>query len=359
MIAQLSESESVTREIDRILFEHGMPKDVENIIDGKVDDLTSAKKRNLDDWGIELIIKLEEYQSRLANEQRSTVPVDNIIEAVNELLNNIATIKFNKNGKISKKSIKEFAKARAKVQQGTNVSPIQKSTGAATEGVPGQAVSREDLTKLIQESRQRIQGIEIGETPVEDEDIQEIRSKMDAAFEDATLDTIDTIYANAIIEFTFGSDKNFNVDIGNILNEIWQAKKDALQEDMSLENLDEGAILINRQPFGTFKKTNEVFTVKNVDSEAQTVEIFSPKRKKSYTFTEEEIKNNFMKPIDETKPIEEITVTPQIKENIRSTESNITDLAKNPDALDQIEEESENLSPEERLDKIKNIFNQC
>ena len=126
---------------------------------------------------------------------------------------------------------------------------------------------------------------------------------------------------------------------------------------MSLEELAEGTILLNKEPILTFKKANETFIVKSVDTAAQTVELYSSKRKKSYTFTAEEIKTNFMKPVDETKPIEEITITPQTKENIRSTESNITSLAKEPDVLDQIEEESENLSPEERLNKIKNINN--
>jgi hypothetical protein len=128
---------------------------------------------------------------------------------------------------------------------------------------------------------------------------------------------------------------------------------------MSLDNLTEGTELVNIEPFKTFKKINEAFVVKSINKQAQTVEIFSPIRKKSYTFTEQEIKTNFMKPSDKPKAVEEIVITPQIKENIKSTESNITDLAKNPDVLDQIEEESENLSPEERLDKIKNIFNQC
>ena len=119
LIAKLSESESVTRAIDMILFEHGMPKDVENIIDGKIDDLTNTKQKEVEDWGIELIIKLEEYQNRLANEQRSTAPVDNVIGAVNEIINNLAAIKFNKNGKISKKSIKEFERVNNLVSENT------------------------------------------------------------------------------------------------------------------------------------------------------------------------------------------------------------------------------------------------
>jgi hypothetical protein len=358
MIAQLSESESVTKEIDRILFEHGMPKDVENIIDGKVDDLTSAKKRNLDNWGIELIIKLEEYQSRLANEQRSTVPVDNIIEAVNELLNNIATIKFNKNGKISKKSIKEFAKARAKVQQGTNVSPIQKSTGAATEGVSGQAVSREDLTKLIQESRQRIQGIEIGEAPIEDELLQNIRSEIEGFFDEATLENIQELYNDAVLKFIFGAE-NLQGAYTDILSEVYADKLTALMEDMSLDNLTEDTILVNKEPFGTFKNINEVFLVESLNPEEKTVTLYSPKRKKSYTFTDDVIKNNFMKPVDEVKPAEEINITPQVKENIKSTTDNVQDLVKDSERLDKIEEDSKNQSKDQRLANIRNKFNQC
>ena len=155
LIAQLSESESVTKEIDKILYEHGMPKTVERVIEGNIDNLTPTTQKEVEDWGIELLIKLEEYQSRLANELRSTVPVDNTIEALNEILNNLAAIKFFKNGKITKVSRKEFER-RTKVQHRTNVSPIQKSPGTTAEGVSGQAISREDLEKRIQESRQRI-----------------------------------------------------------------------------------------------------------------------------------------------------------------------------------------------------------
>ena len=410
MIAQLSESESVTREIDFILYSHGMPRDVENFMAGKIDDLNSSKQREIEEWGVELIIKLEEYQSRLANEGRSTVPVDNVIEAVNETLNNLVSIKFFKNGKITKASRKEFER-RTKVQQRTNVSPVQKSTRAATEGVPGQAVSGEELTNLIQESRKKIQGIKLNEfekdlaillpdgryevilnyysdfdnninagiftkeealnqfgpsfiTVLESpmapnvEELWIVKSQMDAMFDNATLENIKQIYFDAVVKFIYNED-SLNYPLTNMLDEIFKNKLDSLEEDMSLDNLTEGTELVNIEPFKTFKKINEAFVVKSINKQAQTVEIFSPIRKKSYTFTEQEIKTNFMKPSDKPKAVEEIVITPQIKENIKSTESNITDLAKNPDVLDQIEEESKNLSPQERLAKIKNIFNLC
>ena len=358
LIAKLSESESVTREIDFILYAHGMPKDVEDVIAGKIDDFTATNQKEIEDWGIELIIKLEEYQSRLVNEGRSTVPVDNVIETVNEILNNLASIKFFKNGKITKASRKEFER-RTKVQQRTNVPVIQESSGAATKGVSGQTVSGEDLTKLIQESRQRIQGIDIEEGPVKDEDSQDVKSEIEALFEGATLDTIEEIYADAILIYAFGPDKNLRVNIGSMINDIYQAKKDVLAENLSLENLVKDEILINSQPFGTFKNINEAFIIESVDPQAQTVNLYSPKRKKSYTFTNDIIQTNFMKPVDETKPIEQIVVTPQIKENLKSTEDNIATLGKSNDRLDEIESESNDLTADERLNNIINIFNQC
>jgi hypothetical protein len=118
-------------------------------------------------------------------------------------------------------------------------------------------------------------------------------------------------------------------------------------------------ILINSQPFGTFKNINEAFIIESVDQQAQTVTLYSPKRKKSYTFTNDIIQTNFMKPVDETKPIEQIVVTPQIKENLKSTEDNIATLGKSNDRLDEIESESNDLTPDERLNNIINIFNQC
>ena len=66
-----------------------------------------------------------------------------------------------------------------------------------------------------------------------------------------------------------------------------------------------------------------------------------------------------MRPSDEKKSAEEMTVTPQTKENVNATEANITNLSKNPDALDKIEDESENLTPEQRMENVKEIFNKC
>ena len=132
-----------------------------------------------------------------------------------------------------------------------------------------------------------------------------------------------------------------------------------IENNAVLENLAEGEILLNSEPVVAFKKIYQTFIVQSVDLEARTVQLFHPIRKKSYNFTEQEVKENFMRPSDETKPVEEMTVTPQTKENVKGTESNIADLSKDPDALDQIEDESENLTPEERMQKVKNIFNLC
>jgi hypothetical protein len=378
LIAQLSESESVTKEIDRILFEHGTTKDVEDVFDGKLDNLTLAKQKEIEDWGIELIIKLEEYQSRLANEQRSTVPVDNVIAAVNETLNNLTAIKFFKNGKITKTSRKEF-EARAKVQQSTNVPLIQKSAGATTEGVSGQTISREDLEKRIQESRQRTQGISVpSRTPVSTEAIADIerrrQEELNKHYENLTAlmskeeaykgddDISKKINAKYDAELAALEDADVEANVEDqdpFLEVVSQIVSEFTDADEKLETFSEGDIFLNVEPIGVFKKTNQTFILKSVDLEARTAELFSPIRKKSYTFTEQEIYDNFMRPTDEAKPVDEIQVTPQTKENVKSTEKNVSDLSKDPDALNKIEQESENLSYEERLAKVKKIFNLC
>jgi len=358
LIAQLSESESVTKEIDKILSEHGTTKDIEDLFDGKIDNLTPTKQKEIEEWGVELIIKLEEYQNRLANEERSTVPVDNTIAAVNEILNNLTAIKFFKNGKITKTSRKEF-EARTKVQQGTNVPSVQKPAGATTEGVSRQTISREDLEKSIQDARQRIQGISLGSTSTqltEGTEKDEIRTEVENFFDEST-DDLEMTYANAVLKFVFGQDNASAYS--EIIDEVKQARKEAFENNAVLENLAEGEILLNSEPVVAFKKINQTFIVQSVDLEARTVELFSPIRKKSYNFTEQEVKENFMRPSDEKKSAEEMTVTPQTKENVNATEANITNLSKNPDALDKIEDESENLTPEQRMENVKEIFNKC
>ena len=508
LIAQLSESEAVTKELDRILVEHGTTKDVEDVFDGKIDNLTQTKLDEIEEWGIGLIIKLEEYQSRLTNEQRSTVPVDNMIATVNEILNNLSLIKFFKNGKITKTSRKEF-EARTKVQQGTNVSPIQKSTGTTAEGVSRQTISREDLQKQIQEARQRIQGISLGTTaPVSDEtktpieglnqrldaygnaevvlssdffqgkrpegklngfksvlsqirenlvvladvnwnnfdfflskeDIEklnalkslaeeldtintlkissrdtrtvavekrfaqltnqlanefvdiigkhveqqlgktitsskprlaalgttstqptegsnrdEIKTEVENFFDQST-DNLATTFISAVLKFVFGQTEGA---YSEIVDEVYNERLQNIENNILLENLIEGEPLLNKEPVSRFKTIGQIFLVQTVDLEAGNAVLYNTKTKKSYTFTEEVIKESFMRPSDEKKSVEEMTVTPQTKENVNGTEANITNLSKDPDALAKIEEESENLTPEEIMEKIKNIFNKC
>jgi len=460
LISQLSESAAVTTEIDRILFEHGMPQEVENIIDGKVENITQKKVDELEDWGVELIIKLEEYQSRLLNEQRSTVPVDNVIETINEFLNNIGLLKFRKDGKITAQSRKEFERA-AKVQPGTNVSSVPKPAGTTTTGVSGQAVSGEELTQIIEQSRKKIQGINLTGTDSQvstrlqelldlkesinknlekndlesledffnevfniidenayqewqdtldqdqlrkdlepvlskltsvsqaqgeiskyllnkfiDEEISDlrqqlaapeiqtnerdaIRAEIEAHFDEST-DDLDTTFADGVLRFVFGQpDVRLNGIYSEILDEVMAARIEAFENDMSFENLVEESILINTQPIGTNKKLNENFIIQSKNETEKTVTLYNPKRKKSFTFTEEEIKNNFMKPVDETKPVDAITVTPQVKENIKSTSDNVQDLVKDADRLDSIEEDSKNKTKDDRLGDIFDIFNQC
>jgi len=206
------------------------------------------------------------------------------------------------------------------------------------------------LGKKITSSKPRISGVST-------DAIADIQEEIEALFENATLDNIDQIYADAVAKYVFNI--GIYTGITDAINDAYLNKIESLEKDLSFENINEGSVLINIQPVGTNKRLNQNFIFDSKDETNRTVTLYNPVRKKNFTFTEEELKEKFMLPRDENAPIEEMNVTPIIKENIKSTESNITDLAKNPDVLDQIEEESENLSPEERLDKIKNIFNQC
>jgi hypothetical protein len=358
LIGQLSESERITKEIDRILAEHGTTQDVEDIFSGKLDDLSPKKVNAITDWAVELVIKLEEYQSRLVNEGSSTIPVDNVIGAVNETINNIGLIKFFKNGKITKTSRKEFER-RTKVQQSTNVPIVQKSSGTTTEGVSGQAVSREELSKIIEQSRQKITGIQIDETEDEEsiEGLDETFAEIEALFENATLDNIDQIYADAVAKYVFNI--GIYTGITDAINDAYLNKIESLEKDLSFENINEGSVLINIQPIGTNKRLNQNFIFDSKDETNRTVTLYNPVRKKNFTFTEEELKEKFMLPRDEAAPIEEMNVTPIIKENIKSTTENVQNLVKDAEQLQKLEEESKNMTKEDRQNNLRNNFNLC
>jgi len=357
LITSLSESEAITNVINNILSEHGMPEDVIDVLDGKIDNITSQKQQELVTWGNELKQKLEDYAFRLIDEGKSIRQVDNVIQTTAEFLNIITLIKFNKDGKISKISRKRVEK-RTGVQPSTSVLPIQESAGAATEGVPRPNATDEELKKSIQEARQRIQGISLGSTstqPTEGSNRDEIRTEVENFFDQST-DNLETTFVNAVLKFVFGQTEGA---YSEIVDEVYNERLQNIENNTSLDNLSEGTILTNKEPVGTNKKLDQNFIVQKVDSNKKTYTLYSPDRQESFNFTEDEILEKFYRPSDQTKTTEEMIVTPQTKENVKATETNIADLSKDPDALDKIEEESENLTPEERMNKIKDIFNQC
>lgn len=357
LITSLSESEAITNVINNILQEHGMPEDVIDVLDGKIDNITSQKQEELVTWGNELKQKLEDYAFRLIDEGKSIRQVDNVIQTTAEFLNIITLIKFNKDGKISKVSRKRVEK-RAGVQQSTSVLPIQESAGAATEGVPRPNATDEELKKSIQEARQRIQGINLGATstttPVSNR--AEIKASVEKFFDEST-DDLATAYAKAISKFVLGQENKGAYS--EVVDEVYNERLEGVENNTSLDNLSEGTILTNKEPIGTNKKLDQNFIVQKVDPNKKTYTLYSPDRQESFNFTEDEILEKFYRPSDQTKIAEEMIVTPQTKENIKATETNIADLSKDSDTLDKIEEESENLTPEERMNKIKDIFNQC
>lgn len=155
-IANLSVASATATKIDTILM-IDYPTALDRLLTKGVDSITQEDINTISNWANKTIDSLYELGFSIMNTGNITTDIDNQIKAINNLLNDLQLIKFNKDGKISKASRKKAEETfRPELPQGTGVSTIQEPGQQPTERISGQPTgevspSKNEMISKIQE----------------------------------------------------------------------------------------------------------------------------------------------------------------------------------------------------------------
>jgi hypothetical protein len=169
---------------------------------------------------------------------------------------------------------------------------------------------------------------------VEDPDYVEILNKMENA---NTIEELGNLYSDALLMVL----DNPNLD-ASLAQNIREAKTLALSIDVSEQNLKPKDYLISKKPiFGT--EENEIVVVKEVKDGKIVVKQLGVKNPRQKTFTDAQIKADFIKTTEEALNQQEMVepVTDDQKEKAEISKSSITDLGTDPELLDKAKKDAE------------------
>jgi hypothetical protein len=346
-IQNLSLSRAIATTITEILSEN-YPEVLDTLIEDGVQAVKKADLNTITKWANETIQKLESLGYSVINRGDIVDDITNQINALNALLNDLASINLTKNGRISKKQEKAdqlFGPGVKEVPNRTSVPKNEGTTGKPTKGVSRPA-TRTELEDIVKQARK----VSLGETFEEPVEIEE-ESDVVTEINNATLDTIEFVYEKAFID----AQKNGYSTLG--LRVAYLNRLLELKTIVSIQNVAIDEYLISKNPIFTdlsgeivivVKKAGVFITLKNITTDDSRV------------FTEEELIDNFEKTTMEARePEVPVEITPVDIEDSNESKDTIKALQNDADALNNAKVQSKASDKQSRLDKLGENSKTC
>lgn len=168
------------------------------------------------------------------------------------------------------------------------------------------------------------------------------------------LEDLENAYTDALTAITAETDVTFF----DLVENAYELKKLSLNIDTSEENISVGDYLISKNPIFGITENEIVVVKKKADGKVTVnqVENIENGRPKQKTFTDAQIKSNFIKTTEEALKQEEEVMepTPEEKENSEISKSSLKDFADNPELIDKAKQNAASMSKKDRLAALKN-----
>jgi len=349
-IDRLSLSSVVSKAITEKLNEN-YPEQLDTLMEKGVKAITPTQLMGIYYWIDETIDALYGLSSIIIN--RGDL-VDDISNQINELLhlkNDLNLIKIIEDGKTKKPRIskqqgaanKVFG-ATTKVQKGTGVSQNEKSTGKQTKavsGLPEQGVSTEELKQIVGSAKQ----------------IKPVFTapKVEATENSDLLDGINNAKNETKLREAFTNAINNRGDVkAATIQEAFENRKKELQ-NVSLDTLEKGSLLISKIAIFDGAE-NVVVELVSMDKNTKliTVKVYGTDTKKS--FTEQELKDNFIiysKEAMEAEKEKETPITEETQDNSTISKDNLEEFSSDSEIVKEAEKEAESI---DKATRFNNLF---
>ena len=182
---------------------------------------------------------------------------------------------------------------------------------------------------------------------------KEFKKILDDIRNSKTLIELENAYTEALLKITEESDVTFL----DLIENVYEIRKMALNTNTSEENLSVGEYLISKKPIFD-GPAEQVVVVKEIkDGKVvvnQVVDVVNGKPRRK-TFTQKQIENDFIKTTEEALNQEEeiMEPTPEEKENSNISKSSIKEFSENPELINKAKENAA-MSKKDRMAALKN-----
>ena len=349
-ISRQSTSPTAATSIDEI-FED-MPYAVDRLWAGGINAINESDLKEIQAWANSTIQRLTNLASVLDNKGDISDDVTNQINTINNFVSQLALIKLNKDGKISKKQSKEAREAFRPEDETSNATPKNEiPVNGQTEGSAGQNSGVEPTADQIKATLRGLNASAdellsgLGSEESLDKmsgfitDMQNAKSNIE----------LDKIYYFALQEI----DENPGVYSSDNLKEEYDKAKAKLIVEVTLGNVkNDGYIILKDDTFGYAKGTLWIVVKENQDGtlDIQDIDGFFEE-----TITEGQLQYNFSRINEESMKQSDVEVSQEDQEIANATTKTVEDLLTDSDVLKNAEKEVDEATTKGSFrDKLKN-----
>ena len=300
--------------------------------------------------------EFEELRIREAAASKLTTPIEKGIAQLGILLNYIKNLEYTQNGKVKKQQPAETKELQRELQENEDESVIQDAIRRQPGEVPGAKAApgrkAKDVTELKQAVKRGLTGKTIEElNAILDEENDNISIvDIEEAFENATAETIDEVYADFLSKIQTGE-----ISIGdpNIVTEKYKARKLELGAKVEKNTIEVGTYLIGKK--GKFTQIVEVvninegeYTIVPLGSEDEIVVSLKTLQTKYKMYSES------MDEEDET-----VDITDETEESAQETPETIADALKDEAVINDAIEKTSKMTRAERRAQMAEENKNC
>lgn len=349
-ISRQSTSPTAATSIDEI-FED-MPYAVYRLWAGGINAINELDLKEIQAWANSTIQRLTNLASVLDNKGDISDDVTNQINTINNFVSQLALIKLNKDGKISKKQSKEAREAFRPEDETSNATPKNEiPVNGQTKGSTGQNSGVEPTADQIKATLRGLNASAdellsgLGSEESLDKmsgfitDMQNAKSNIE----------LDKIYYFALQEI----DENPGVYSSDNLKEEYDKAKAKLIVEVTLGNVkNDGYIILKDDTFGYAKGTLWIVVKENQDGTLNIQDIDGIFEE---TITEGQLQYNFSRINEESMKQSDVEVSQEDQEIANATTKTVEDLLTDSDVLKNAEKEVDEATTKGSFrDKLKN-----
>lgn len=341
-IAAVAMSSSSASKMDQILSKN-YPEAIDKLFTQGVNAINKTELNAIKAWAEEVITELEKERADLLDRNDMVDEVDNQIYGIFDLLNDLELINLGKNGKILKQQPEELSKkfgpeSSQQVQTGSSAPEIQEPTGEQTETVLRPA-TEEELGEIVDSTK--VKGEEV---------FGDFTSK---------ISVIDFSKAKNMDELAKLTAEAFNIipELASEITEAYETKQYELKTKISVDNLEVGELLMAKVPIFTNYENEFVFVTQVKGNNVIVKDSMTDKTK---TFTEEEMKQMFIKTTKEAvENMNAPIVTQEDVANSEGTHENFKKFSENTEEISKLKKETDLISKDDIISKIQTNAKHC